>query len=804
MTERFVQFAGTISITSGTKVVTGTGTNFAGRDLGGAQLWCIPDDAVPFKVGTVAEVDPVGEYENLELPLVSDYNGPTLSNEAYELVDSVALIHGATPAAILARFNQNLQQNAGLVFNAEDEPNTALMSNNSIVWDGVAGCFKQWRNGVLAALAISALAADAAALSVYDTRSYATGRGGIVNLEFKNAASEKTPGVRLETRATTGTNGAEVADFVASAMLNGSLVEFLNYDTSASLMTLAGTLSVNAGAVDEVARFTGTGSPYISIYDGATRRGFIGGYAAHFGIAAEGSSDLALVSAGGSLVLSAAGLLTTSGKLVVTGGAGLIDGITLNGGGTSYLAARVQNTGGYAVFGVADSAGTGTLFGGLAYASFFGSWSSTPAQIITNGAARLSFTSAGIASFSNTTAATAYNNASVYLDGGLGVAKAVWSELSLSSSNTGNYGTVGDAIVANANRGSYSTSGHDANTRASIAGMGSYHGAGDTYRIAGIYGWVPTGGHGYRAAAGIFDRPDINVRVVLGGNAATATQVPIQVYNTNTTTSVFEVWADGTVVSNSYIRAAAASGIYLDAVQSFYKSGNYHVFRSPDHISGYLGNASEPTNYWYNTAHVWAQRSGSGEWARLNSTGFGIGIAPSYRFHASTSVSGDYVAKIANTNTNGLGLFIELAGTGGTSNYFLVGNDAGGSQIIIYRNGNIANTNGTYGTISARDWKRDIARASDWTPRLLATELVDYNLKSDPVNASRRLGVVIGGEFDVEAVWPELVNVGINGRKEFNYYGLIVPTVQAVQMLHKTSADHAAKIAAIERHIGLS
>jgi len=148
MTQRFVENTGTISITSGTATITGTGTLFAGRDRAGAQVWALPAGQAPIRVGVVAEVDPRGIYENLSLPLVSNFNGSTLTNVAFELVDGLALASGATQAAIFARYAAFLEQNAGLVLNTDDEFDYSLVPNNSLIIDPIAGMY-QWRDGVL-------------------------------------------------------------------------------------------------------------------------------------------------------------------------------------------------------------------------------------------------------------------------------------------------------------------------------------------------------------------------------------------------------------------------------------------------------------------------------------------------------------------------------------------------------------------------------------------------------------------------------------------------------------------------------
>lgn len=149
MVERFVYTAGTISVANGASTVTGHGTAWSGRDRAGSQIWAY-DGAAPVKVGTVAEVDPRGIYENLSLPLVTDYDGDALDHVDYELIDGAAIANGTTQAAIYARFAAFLEQNMGLVGNLADELDMSLVPNNSLFIDDVTGQIFQWRNGVLA------------------------------------------------------------------------------------------------------------------------------------------------------------------------------------------------------------------------------------------------------------------------------------------------------------------------------------------------------------------------------------------------------------------------------------------------------------------------------------------------------------------------------------------------------------------------------------------------------------------------------------------------------------------------------
>lgn len=191
MTERFIITNGTVAITTDTSTVTGTGTTFSGLDLAGAPLRAVPTalqatalglpNALPFLVGHVAEVDPRGQYDNLELPLVSPYRGPTLTAMAYELGPLPALASRATPSEVFQRYAAHLDQNMGLVGNSDDDIDLTLVPNNSIIINSETLFIEQWRNGVLTAVKIAVGALNIkgtwAAPTLYDAADIVTHNG---------------------------------------------------------------------------------------------------------------------------------------------------------------------------------------------------------------------------------------------------------------------------------------------------------------------------------------------------------------------------------------------------------------------------------------------------------------------------------------------------------------------------------------------------------------------------------------------------------------------------------------------------
>jgi hypothetical protein len=160
MAERFVypptsDHAARVSIAADASTATFTGTALAARDWAGAQLWITPDDAAPYLAGIVAETDPQGDYDNLELPLFRPWPGAAIEDAKFALVQGLGEANGATQAAIYARFAAFLQQNAGLVLNTADDVDLALVPQNTLFVDAVTRTLRQWRNGVLETVSIA-------------------------------------------------------------------------------------------------------------------------------------------------------------------------------------------------------------------------------------------------------------------------------------------------------------------------------------------------------------------------------------------------------------------------------------------------------------------------------------------------------------------------------------------------------------------------------------------------------------------------------------------------------------------------
>jgi hypothetical protein len=148
------------------------------------------------------------------------------------------------------------------------------------------------------------------------------------------------------------------------------------------------------------------------------------------------------------------------------------------------------------------------------------------------------------------------------------------------------------------------------------------------------------------------------------------------------TTNYVPKWASSTTLGNSVIYddgtnvgIGTTSPAYkldvngiigLSGFRFADKDGNYNrIFEPAGNTAMYLGNASDPGNYYDNTSHNFRNRGGSTFYMVINSSGdVGIGTtSPAYRLHIERADATDTRMLIRNTSTGNVG--IELAGGGG-------------------------------------------------------------------------------------------------------------------------------------------
>jgi hypothetical protein len=221
-------------------------------------------------------------------------------------------------------------------------------------------------------------------------------------------------------------------------------------------------------------------------------------------------------------------------------------------------------------------------------------------------------------------------------------------------------------------------------------------------------------------------------------------------------------------------------------------------------------------HYWYTAASstagsaiTWSER------ARIDSSGrllvgttsaidseTGLGVV--------NSTSGNAVVVFRNSrNTSGDVCLNLLVGSNcqNTSSYLLLGGVFGVANVIyIFGNGNIQNTNNSYGAISDVKLKENIVDATPKLADLMQVRVRNYNLKTNP--DQKQIGVIAQ---ELENIFPSLIDESPDKDSEGNElgtttkavkYSVFVPMlIKAIQELKSELDTVKAQNAAFEARL---
>jgi hypothetical protein len=152
-----------------------------------------------------------------------------------------------------------------------------------------------------------------------------------LDLTNKRLYTENASGVVIEV----GTNPSTIdinAGTIDGTVIGGSTAAAGSFTTGQfnTSLNVDGTvtadgLAVNSGATDEVARFEGTGSPYISWYQSGARQAYIGSFGNNFSIVGDTPDTTVSIATGGTnrVTVTATGIDVT--------GTATADGLTVDG-----------------------------------------------------------------------------------------------------------------------------------------------------------------------------------------------------------------------------------------------------------------------------------------------------------------------------------------------------------------------------------------------------------------------------------------------------------------------------------------
>jgi len=177
-----------------------------------------------------------------------------------------------------------------------------------------------------------------------------------------------------------------------------------------------------------------------------------------------------------------------------------------------------------------------------------------------------------------------------------------------------------------------------------------------------------------------------------------------------------------------------------------------------------------------------AQTAGTGS-EKFGVTQTDVGSS-AVRFYAS---SASYVNNIVE---------ISCARSGATTEYnaFCVFDNNTTLQMLIRPNGNLLNSNNSYGSLSDVSLKENIVDATPKLDNLMQVKVRNYNLKDD-ANKIKQIGVIAQ---ELETVFPGMIETDGDGIKAVKYSVFVPMLLKAIQEQQALITSLTTRIAALE------
>ena len=203
--------------------------------------------------------------------------------------------------------------------------------------------------------------------------------------------------------------------------------------------------------------------------------------------------------------------------------------------------------------------------------------------------------------------------------------------------------------------------------------------------------------------------------------------------------------------------------------------------------------------------------TGSAERMRIDSSGnVGIGLDGGYKLDVLTTTGNVVSARFTSTATSSTeyGAIIVLTNDpNDTTRYFLEGSGGGTARFRIYSNGNVVNTNNSYGAISDEKLKENIVDSGSQWDDIKALRVRKYSMKADALDDPNRIGVIaqeveaagMGGlVFETLDLDDETKEELGTVTKQVNYSVLYMKAVKALQEAMARIETLEAKVAQLE------
>ena len=213
-----------------------------------------------------------------------------------------------------------------------------------------------------------------------------------------------------------------------------------------------------------------------------------------------------------------------------------------------------------------------------------------------------------------------------------------------------------------------------------------------------------------------------------------------------------------------------------------YINGGGTAFVGLDNSSGGIGGAYS-LNVWHNGAYPIIFGTSGSERARIDSSG-NLNInttgAAGNRLYVVQSGTENVAARFQNSSnnfaSNNIYSVLDGAGNATTAANHFVAFASGADVLAIRGNGNVVNTNNSYGAISDLKLKDNVVDVTPKLQKLLQVRIVNYTLKADP-NKTKLIGVIAQ---ELEQISPGLIEETPDYEEVKKTREVEVPAVEAV------------------------
>jgi hypothetical protein len=171
------------------------------------------------------------------------------------------------------------------------------------------------------------------------------------------------------------------------------------------------------------------------------------------------------------------------------------------------------------------------------------------------------------------------------------------------------------------------------------------------------------------------------------------------------------------------------------------------------------------------------------------------------KFGVTQSATGSNAARFYASSTSYVNNIVEIscARSGATTEYnaFTVFDNNTTLKMLIRPNGNLLNSNNSYGSLSDISLKENIVDATPKLDGLMQVKVRNYNLKDD-VNKTKQIGVIAQ---ELETVFPSMIETDGDGIKAVKYSVFVPMLIKAIQELKAINDTQAATITALTARI---